>query len=492
MKKSFTLLFIVLALSSKVSAIFAQAANTQDSLALVDLYDSANGVNWAHGSNTNWLTTQPLYSWAGVSVTGTRVTNLQLVKCNLKGIIPASFGNLTQLTNVDFSNNHLRGAIPSSIGNLTLLTGISLGGNNLSGSIPASLGNLVNLVTLSLNDNVLTGNIPARIVNFLNLDYLNLSDNGLSGTIPPKIGQLTKITYLILNNNQLSGTIPSSIGNILNLSSIYLNNNQLTGSIPSTLKNLLHLSTVNFADNNLTGKIPDSLGKIGTYTFFQTLDLSGNQLEGAIPGSFNSFEKDAHINLSSNKFTFTGIQRLAKYFSAFNYFAYSPQAIIPLHKNGNSFSVSAGGTIALDSFRWYKNGVLDTLIVGDSVFTTAVHGSYSVAVTNAVAKSLTLYSDTITVSGLVALNNEKQLNNEISALIFPDPVKDILSIQLKNITGNGVMILFDNSGRILKQQNINLLQQTNAEMNVSGFSPGIYLIQIKTRDKIIKQKFMKE
>jgi len=44
---------------------FAQSFNTQDSLALVDLYNATNGPGWVN--HTNWLTSKPVYTWYGVA-----------------------------------------------------------------------------------------------------------------------------------------------------------------------------------------------------------------------------------------------------------------------------------------------------------------------------------------------------------------------------------------------------------------------------------------
>ena len=65
----------------------AQSVNTQDSLALVDLYNSTNGPQWTkHG---NWLTTKPVSTWYGITVSADRVTEADLIANNLTGKIPA-------------------------------------------------------------------------------------------------------------------------------------------------------------------------------------------------------------------------------------------------------------------------------------------------------------------------------------------------------------------------------------------------------------------
>ena len=80
-------------------------ADTDDSLALVDLYKNANGPNWTIG----WTLSQPVMNWAGVNISldSGRVTSLLLDYNNLADSIPASIVNLTDLTSLNISNNKL-------------------------------------------------------------------------------------------------------------------------------------------------------------------------------------------------------------------------------------------------------------------------------------------------------------------------------------------------------------------------------------------------
>src|SRR5690349_12935035 len=73
----------------------AQGVNKQDSLALVDLYNSTNGPNWNY--HTNWLTKRPVSTWGGIIVSGKRVILIDLFDNNLIAQIPYSIGNLTAL-----------------------------------------------------------------------------------------------------------------------------------------------------------------------------------------------------------------------------------------------------------------------------------------------------------------------------------------------------------------------------------------------------------
>jgi Leucine-rich repeat (LRR) protein len=198
---------------------------SQDSLALVDLYNATNGAGWIN--NTNWLTTAPVSSWWGVTVQSGRVTQVILPSNNLNGTIPSSLGNVTDLTTLDVRINELSGGIPSSLGSLSNLTYLVLDSNQLGGNIPSSLGSLSNLLTLQLTNDLLTGEIPASLGSLSELTDLDLSSNQLTGNIPSSLSGLSAITILSLNNNQLSGAIPTSLDN-LHLTNLNLSNNQFT------------------------------------------------------------------------------------------------------------------------------------------------------------------------------------------------------------------------------------------------------------------------
>jgi len=175
--------------ANTINTLKAQAVDVNDSMALVDLYNSTNGSGWYN--NTNWLTTNPVSTWEGVEVTNNRVTRIDLYSNNLTGTLPSSIGNLEMLERLFLSSNQLNGAIPASIGNLETLERLYLSSNQLSGTIPASISNLDNLSELNLSSNQLSGDIPASIGNLANLSELNLYSNQLSGAIPPSIGNQT-------------------------------------------------------------------------------------------------------------------------------------------------------------------------------------------------------------------------------------------------------------------------------------------------------------
>jgi hypothetical protein len=81
----------------------AQTLET-DSLALLDIYLATNGDSWTN--NTNW-TSGPVASWFGITVSGDRVTKIELSDNNLVGAFPASFNNLNVLQELVVDKNQI-------------------------------------------------------------------------------------------------------------------------------------------------------------------------------------------------------------------------------------------------------------------------------------------------------------------------------------------------------------------------------------------------
>ena len=152
-----------------------EPSDSVDRSALVALYDTTSGANWA--TNTNWNSDRPLGEWHGVETDANgRVTEIELVQNRLNGWIPHQLADLSNLTSLSLGRNDLRGAIPPELGRLSSLRSLSLNRNRLSGEIPSELGNLPNLVRVYLSNNLLTGCVPdgLRYVPFNDLEFLGL------------------------------------------------------------------------------------------------------------------------------------------------------------------------------------------------------------------------------------------------------------------------------------------------------------------------------
>ncbi|XP_058775402.1 polygalacturonase inhibitor-like [Vicia villosa] len=176
------------------------------------------------------------------------------------------------------------GHIPSSVAQLPYLDHLEFNGlPKLTGTINPVISHLKHLKHLVISSTGISGTIPSFLSQFQNLEVLDLSRNSFTGTIPSWLSQLPKITTLRLNDNKLTGQIPNSFSSRLSFSSfkkpgpdIYLSNNRLSGHIPA------------------------SLGQLDP----ESIDLSGNKLEGDASFLFGSKKRTQAIDLSRNLLSF--------------------------------------------------------------------------------------------------------------------------------------------------------------------------------------------
>lgn len=272
----------------------------QDSLALVDLYDTADGSHWTN--HTNWLTSAPISSWYGITVSNNRVVKINFLNNNLKHYLPSSIGNLTGLQSLSIIENYYgpdAGVLPTSISNLINLKTLILRDCGYFGVLPTSFSSLINLDTLDLSLNRLTNEILPTLDNIVGLKYLDLSYNNFSGSIPKSIGNLYQLKLLKLMGNELTGNIPKSLGNLSNLQILYLSNNSLSGKIPVELGQLSNLYELNLSYNFFSGKIPATFGNL---LQLKTLIVYSNKLKGLIPPSLQNLSNLETLDLSFNDF----------------------------------------------------------------------------------------------------------------------------------------------------------------------------------------------
>jgi len=87
------------------------------------------------------------------------------------------------------------------------------------------------------------------------------------------------------------------------------------------------------------------------------------------------------------------------------------------------------------------------------------------------------------VTGLSSIENE-------SVNVYPNPVSEKLTIEFgPDFKKNTMMRLYDSSGVLVKKHKL-VTQKT--ELPTHTITPGIYLLQIQVRDKIITRKIIIE
>lgn len=251
-----------------------EAQRAAEREALVSIYTSLNGVNWAQ--QTNWLTESPVGTWSGVTTNEDGfVKSLWLYDSNIAGSFP---GQITQLSHLE---------------------SLSISGN-VSGSIPSTIGVLTNLKNLSITSESLSGTIPSGITNLTNLENFGITNSSIGGELPDDIGDLVNLRTLSLMPFNGSGPLPASISNLSKLETLEISNADFDQDFPEEVVGLLHLTTLTLSDCGLTGSIPSEIGGLSNLRY---LNLQGNSLSGQIPSSLGSLDNLISLSLSENSFT---------------------------------------------------------------------------------------------------------------------------------------------------------------------------------------------
>ncbi len=82
-------------------------------------------------------------------------------------------------------------------------------------------------------------------------------------------------------------------------------------------------------------------------------------------------------------------------------------------------------------------------------------------------------------SSVESTKNSAELN------VYPNPVRQNLNVQLKNMSGNGEVEIFNILGQRVKQV---LLNNNSLRINMSGLSRGFYFLRITLNDRVVATK----
>lgn len=312
----------------------------QECRALVSFYIDTNGNEWIN--NANWLSSNPIDSWHGITTIGGYVFEIYLPENNLTGSIPDYLPDLAHLNFLYLPQNNLSGLIPPELGNLSNLHGLYLDTNLLTGGLPEELGQLSGLVYLGVSENQLTGKIPHELGLLENLEYANFSYNLFEGSIPLSFVNLHSLnTLAFFETNLCELTSPEfvawktsvddwfptgvicqdlycpSISEIPPaecnaLVSLYYSTNGdewnnhsnwlITTTPPGNWYGVMVISgnvqTIYLPSNNLHGIIPSD---VSNFTQLYGLKLGFNNLSGPIPASLGSLANLQRIELVNNK-----------------------------------------------------------------------------------------------------------------------------------------------------------------------------------------------
>ncbi|CAB4267211.1 unnamed protein product [Prunus armeniaca] len=257
---------------------------------------------------------------------------LSLRSCNISGPIHQSFAKLQSLSVLLLDHNDISAPIPGFFANFSSLTSLSLISCNLYGTFPKEIFQITTLQEVNLSWNPrLQGSLP-EFLNNGSLQYLDLSWSKFSGFLPKSIGNLKMLSTLDFSDCSFTGSIPNSVANLTQL--IFYPCPQIVLIVPLILftgKTLLiwkfscwtpiysmgvfHCLPFLFlylslSQNQFYGQLPE-FANISS-NLLDTLDLSGNHLEGPIPTSIFNLRGLQDLRLSSNHFSgfpFSGPQQ---------------------------------------------------------------------------------------------------------------------------------------------------------------------------------------
>ncbi|XVF78899.1 hypothetical protein PTKIN_Ptkin14bG0174900 [Pterospermum kingtungense] len=320
----------------KVAPLQAVYLQNNEIHGLFELYKNLSILQELNLSNNSFISLtsggNDNYSWPSLGL-------LNLSSCNIIEV-PDVVRNLPGLTILDLSHNRIRVMEAQmfsnleSLGILDLSHNIGLSFSNDSLVLPSLmelylsscnitqfpnfLTSLDRLISLDLSNNLIQGKLSKEEIkwgkNLLTLDlsqnlltvlegypwrtisYLQLGSNQLEGPflVPPP-----STNFLSISKNKLVGEIPSSICNSVWIEILDLSNNNLSGAIPECLNSgVMNLSVLDLSNNKFTGNIPNIFPK---GNMLRTIQLNNNDFDGPLPKSLVNCVELEVLNLGNNK-----------------------------------------------------------------------------------------------------------------------------------------------------------------------------------------------
>lgn len=240
----------------------------------------------------------------------------------------------TTVAGVDINHGDLAGTLPGELGLLSDLALLHLNSNRFAGTLPDSLPSLHLLHELDVSNNRLSGGFPQHILCLPNVKYVDIRFNNFCGDVPPAIFD-KKIDALFINNNHFDFELPDNFGNST-ASVIVLANLQLRGCLPPSIGRMAGtLNELVMLNSGVRSCVPSEVGRLSELT---VLDLSFNQLQGALPESMAGMHALEQLDVAHNELAghipegICALPRLRNFTYSYNYFCGEPQRCLGLRR----------------------------------------------------------------------------------------------------------------------------------------------------------------
>ncbi|KAH0977274.1 hypothetical protein GBA52_026993 [Prunus armeniaca] len=256
-----------------------------------------------------WNSSNPVCSFSGVACNGKKfVREVDLTDQNLSGfLVLHDICQLKSLEKLVLRNNAFHPRLfPSEIFSLKNLTYLDLANCSLQGPVPKSIGNLSELTLLDLSYNNMVGEIPSEVGKLTKLWELELYGNHFNGTLPFGLRNLTNLENFDSSKNLLEGNLSEfrfskniKLGSWSKFDSVDLSENFLTGTIPPDMCKMGTMTKLLFVQNKLSGEIPQNYAKCTTLKRFR---VNNNLLYGVVPPGIWGLPNAEIIDIRSNRF----------------------------------------------------------------------------------------------------------------------------------------------------------------------------------------------
>jgi PKD repeat protein len=444
-----------------------------DSLALVALFESTNGLEWTN----SWDLSTPVQTWFGLTFDqGGCLIRIELSDNNLVGELPETIGNFLTLKVLNLSQNNIRGTLRDELFNLLTLEQLDLSANAMDGSVNAGMDELINLTMLNLRENELTGSLPLSMYKLSNLRYLDISYNQLSGKLLSQFSGLSSIQYANFSSNRFEGLIPEEICQLTRLRYFYVANNDFSGAFPECFAQKDTMYGL-WISGNRFNRIPD-FNNIAAW-----IDQPADGLQ-----------------IGHNELTFRYILANMSVFNSLLNSAYAPQAKV--YKD-TTLLLRFDETLLLDidvdrgvpgtQYTWYKNGQIyyqsaePVLRINNAQLTD--QGFYYCEIRNTNAPALTLQSHNIQVD-INTSTKDGVIGWDVH--LSPNPVRagDAVGLRVSGIDGSLAVQtnyeIVDLKGVTINRGTMAFAGNEDTIWISSPVVPGLYLIRISDTSGALK------
>lgn len=199
-----------------------------------------------------------------------------------------------QLRELSLASCKLGPKFPNWIRNQEYIDHLDISNSQISDTIPIWFANFSTVLQhLNLSSNKIRGKF---LLEFVLLKEMDLSSNYFEGPLPRVPPNCSRIN---LSENKFSGTLYSfSLVSDLPLRSLDVSHNQLFGALPNNWMHFQGLVFLNLGHNKFSGRIPTSIGHL---TSLETIILRNNKLHGELPASLRNCRSLGFADFGLNK-----------------------------------------------------------------------------------------------------------------------------------------------------------------------------------------------